>query len=134
VLQRIILETADHKTFIGDWWRLQRPLNFMVSPPSRQQGTNFRGIYCHQQHGNNKPTWDNPHIPITKRVQLRDVTKLSVVKDLVASDHNKFISRFDKLFDIFNSSSVSSNKLYNKAFKGEEEQINFLQDMLLFLN
>jgi hypothetical protein len=54
-----------------------------------------------------------------------------------ASSTVEFISRFDKLFDISlfdNSSSVSSTKWYNKAFKGEEEQINFLQDMLLFLN
>jgi dihydroorotase len=37
-----------------------------------------------------------------------------------ASATVEFTSRFDTFFYIFNSSSVSSNKLYNKAFKGKE--------------
>lgn len=43
------------------------------------------------------------------------------------------ISRFDKLFDIVNSSKVFTSKPFNKAFKGQEEYLAFLDDTRNFL-
>jgi hypothetical protein len=44
------------------------------------------------------------------------------------------IERFDKLFDILNSIRTKDAKEFNRAFKGLDYQINFLNDMSLFLN
>lgn len=41
-----------------------------------------------------------------------------------------FISDFDKLFDIFNSSQLFNAKQFNKPFKGEQCQIDFLHEIL----
>lgn len=45
-----------------------------------------------------------------------------------------FIDRMDKLFDLLNSSHTIANKIYNRAFKGLEFQISFLQDCLNFFD
>lgn len=47
-----------------------------------------------------------------------------------ASQTVEFISRFDKLFDIFNSSELKSPKQFRCAFRGQSEQVEFLQDTL----
>lgn len=46
-----------------------------------------------------------------------------------AMDTVEFISKFDKLFDMFNSSKISTPKKHNKAFTGDSFQINFLHQM-----
>lgn len=43
------------------------------------------------------------------------------------------IDRFDKLFDILNSSSVVNPKEYGKVFTGSNKQMQFLEEMLSFL-
>jgi len=43
------------------------------------------------------------------------------------------IDHFDKLFDMLNSSSVVNPKEYGKVFNGNEKQIQFLKDMLHYL-
>lgn len=45
----------------------------------------------------------------------------------------EFISRFDKLFDIFNSSRLSAKKPFIKPFQGQEEYIDFLENTAQFL-
>lgn len=42
------------------------------------------------------------------------------------------IDMFDKLFDLFNSSKTSASKTYNRAFKGESYQRQFLNNALSF--
>lgn len=46
----------------------------------------------------------------------------------------EFVEQFDKLFDIFNSSTFNTAKTYRKPFSGEDYQISFLQESLNFLN
>lgn len=41
-----------------------------------------------------------------------------------------FIEKMDKLFDMVNSSSFESSKLYNRPFKGEPYQLEFLEEIL----
>lgn len=43
-------------------------------------------------------------------------------------------SKFDSLFDIFNSSNLYSPKKFNKPFKGDDYQIAFLHEMQQFLD
>ncbi|KYM96458.1 THAP domain-containing protein 9 [Cyphomyrmex costatus] len=45
----------------------------------------------------------------------------------------KFIDRFDKLFDILNSSFTISLKEYRTVFTGSTKQVEFLQETLIFL-
>lgn len=51
-----------------------------------------------------------------------------------ASDTVTLISHADKLFDIFNSSSLNNVKLYNRKFSGEIHQIDFLNDSIKISN
>lgn len=44
-----------------------------------------------------------------------------------------FIDNFNKLFDILNSSSLNSPKEYKQVFTGSEKQIQFLEQMLIFV-
>lgn len=44
----------------------------------------------------------------------------------------EFVERIDKLFDLLNSSRTSGTKIYNRAFKGLEYQVNFLKDCIRF--
>lgn len=46
----------------------------------------------------------------------------------------EFIERFDKLFHICNSSSLSRGKEFNRAFKVAPQQIQFLDESLTFLS
>jgi hypothetical protein len=43
------------------------------------------------------------------------------------------IDHFDKLFDILNSSHINNPKEYGKVFTGSKKQIQFLEQMLFFL-
>jgi len=45
----------------------------------------------------------------------------------------EFIDRFDKLFDIFNSSSEVNPKKYGKVFTGSTKQLQFLEEMSQFV-
>lgn len=45
----------------------------------------------------------------------------------------ELIAKFDKLFDIFNSSTLSSPKKFNNPFKGDTYQLNFLKEMKIYL-
>jgi hypothetical protein len=49
-----------------------------------------------------------------------------------ASGTVEFVERIDKLFDLFNSSTTSTGKKYNRAFKGLDYQINFLKECYEF--
>lgn len=44
-----------------------------------------------------------------------------------------FIDHFVKLFDILNSSILNSPKKYAQVFTGSNKQIEFLKEMLYFL-
>lgn len=43
------------------------------------------------------------------------------------------IEKFDKLFDILNSSLKNSYNIYQKVFKGEKYQLDFLNEMYNFI-
>ena len=45
----------------------------------------------------------------------------------------EFISFFDKLFDMFNSSNLTSTKIFRRAFSGQVDYIDFLNNALQFL-
>lgn len=47
---------------------------------------------------------------------------------------SEFIERFDKLFDILNSSSVISSKIFSRAFKNDEYQKAFLNECKEFFS
>lgn len=46
----------------------------------------------------------------------------------------EFIKLFDTLFDICNSSTTTSAKEYNRAYKGLPHQVDFLKTAVRFLN
>lgn len=50
-----------------------------------------------------------------------------------ATETQRFIEEFDKLFDVFNSSTVTSPKKYKRPFKAEGYQIEFLNSITTYL-
>lgn len=51
-----------------------------------------------------------------------------------ASATSAFIERSDKLFDLLNSSNTGKAKKYNRAFRGEQYQIDFLNECFNFFD
>lgn len=45
-----------------------------------------------------------------------------------------FVEKMDKLFDLLNSSKTPGTKLFNRAFKGLDYQVDFLKDCLKFFS
>jgi hypothetical protein len=45
-----------------------------------------------------------------------------------------FVARFDKLFDLFNSSQYGSPKQFHKPFSGAPFKVEFLEETLIFLD
>lgn len=46
----------------------------------------------------------------------------------------EFIQKFDSLFDMFNSSTVTNKKSYKQAFTGTQQQLQFLQKMFDYIS
>lgn len=57
------------------------------------------------------------------------------LKDIPSSPYTTvtYIKNFDKLFNLFNSSSVSGPKVMNKAFVRSQQQITFLNNIVKYL-
>ncbi|RVE43246.1 hypothetical protein evm_012126 [Chilo suppressalis] len=54
--------------------------------------------------------------------------------DKGAYDTAEYLSKFNKLFDILNSSTLKSTNIFKKAFRGNNYQIRVLKEMLHFFN
>lgn len=95
------------------------------------------------------PKLCNPHIYPTSFEKMKVKYAVQVLSNTVASAMRTFIhtgnppadasntveviDRFNNIFDILNSSLSKSDTLYQQVFKGEPDQLHFLEQMCIFL-
>jgi hypothetical protein len=82
------------------------------------------------------PKLTKSHLQPTNFEKMRVKFATQVLSASVAAGRGTkdFVARFDKLFDLFNSSQYGSPKQFHKPFSGAPFKVEFLEETLIFLD